>query len=1809
MQPSNRLLGALHRERVARAAPRCSTVRLNGGAGPTLRLRERPGKHIGSHIWPGGGILLDFLLGGGRDLLTCRGEESSEQTATPAALLALELGSGVGSLGLSLAGSTAARGACIIVTDRDTGVLKLNCDANRGTVEANGGASCLPQQLDWNAPVVPKTDRPFDLILGADILYNSSTALPLFKTLCLLIPPKNTSTKFLLCYKPRDRVAESKFFSLLRQAETPFTALPAQTTTLEPPEALALKEKGNAAFAESRFVDAEEAYTQAIGLANTFSMSSSGQPASPSALAALWSNRAAARQKMDKHGEALADALVAVTMKPRWGKAYWRAGVSAMALQQFHLAREYLSRALALTPEASPSRETIKRELDRATSHRPVGIKDGPGSLVTWGLLPSEGCRGAGGQTMKETPRVVAGLRGQHLIDVSLGAMHTVAVCSTGVYAWGNNAHGQCGIGVSATATGSSIGPDRSSQNISVPQLVPSLIGIKVNAVSCGSGHSCAIDDGGVVWSWGISNQGQLGLGADYASRSVPTPTAVLRLYSDGQRAVGISCGIAHTAVLTVSHDKVEGWDVSAPSLFAFGWNRCGQLGLGLDYATVECVHDPIMIPQSSFGGGSAVQQVACGGAHTLVVTRSGLLFSAGSGSCGQLGLGAGPPNSMLEDGDPDGDSLESKSSATTSNVLTVLSAGKKMMNEHPNVCDFRKVDVGNEQAVAFACAGEEFSCVVTRDTQDVFAFGLNNAGQCGNGETRNCTVPTRVEAMSGKMTLSLVSGKSVTQAMTENGEVWEWGGWEDDRGGILDQPTTAGDAPRAPRLFSKLKKRVRQLEIGRSHYAALLYSTSPEQSYIDHTKKKRRSYFEVERLGNRLVVPVGKKYSFALQAVDDGGEKVEAGCDQFHVRSTHASSGGISFAESVFDDNFDGTYSVSVTPSRAGIFLVEVQLHGVHVSGSPFEIAALLPAQDELDLMRQEDRAASMVMAPEKKAGDEEMAKRRLIMAQLRREEMTRRRAKEALAKEQRRRQKEKAAERRRKKQKRCGGGFVVSYKNLSFDGDDADAIQRGRRGAGGGAEAKSACAMATLLDRLLEVAKEFEAERLQDQLDHQKCKRDLEQDLKSMTRTAQYRADEITFLEQQLAEARAETEMATAALKEERENKSAEAEVGSKEERMRREIVCLRFEVARLRKRSERLTALLTGAGKENATGASDAANEIAAEVKKMAKEDAEESFVPAPSADKAKDGAPQSKATLADMSSAAFLRAVERGDTVTVKSILAPNCVCDTTYEQAITSALTRVCAAAATTSVTSAASASPSSEGGEQEESLPSELSKKRLSIAKRLIAEGAATTAVTPTAPSALHLASWAGDAGLVELLLAQPDPPINVSCKGKGSLSGTPLELAITGIRGDGPAVAKALLMAGADPSLPKIVAALADTGDNGNTADEVSGDSEDVLSDSKNKQKPAAGSRMATPAVRSVFQDCSVMFWNSSVRAYEAYSNSSYDVALTIWGNAIDFITKGKLSISDADKARLHYNRARAMCHLQRRVDALEELDKALALSPDYINARTLQAESHFELYAFDKCLAAISALEDAGAVEGKPKLVAIRDKAREQKNLNHYQVLGIASGPKATEAEIKKAYRRQSMKWHPDKHQMNADSKARANTTFKRLNEANQVLGEAYSKMMYDAELEVRQRQAFEDQMRQKQREEENEAQRRRRSSYKQPATNGSGESDDVPRRGSQAQRYMYQQSNYSDGARRGYGRADVMSDDEDEDDLHEQYDGFKSAYRRAPSSRGDVRWPDRSKGEMLDSFDGDDVYGEEELMHDSYDGGEFDYGPGYR
>jgi DnaJ family protein A protein 5 len=63
------------------------------------------------------------------------------------------------------------------------------------------------------------------------------------------------------------------------------------------------------------------------------------------------------------------------------------------------------------------------------------------------------------------------------------------------------------------------------------------------------------------------------------------------------------------------------------------------------------------------------------------------------------------------------------------------------------------------------------------------------------------------------------------------------------------------------------------------------------------------------------------------------------------------------------------------------------------------------------------------------------------------------------------------------------------------------------------------------------------------------------------------------------------------------------------------------------------------------------------------------------------------------------------------------------------------------------------------------------------------------------------------------------------------------------------------------------------------------------------------------------------------------------------------------------------------------------------------------------------------------------------------------YYEVLGI--GPKATDAEIKKGYRKKALEWHPDK---NADNLEEATEKFKEIQNAHAVLSDPNERAWYD-------------------------------------------------------------------------------------------------------------------------------------------------------
>ena len=97
---------------------------------------------------------------------------------------------------------------------------------------------------------------------------------------------------------------------------------------------------------------------------------------------------------------------------------------------------------------------------------------------------------------------------------------------------------------------------------------------------------------------------------------------------------IGVAAGIAHSALCCAS-------DGGARFFMMWGWNAQGQLGLGVDHnvASPRRAQFGEVGPQISSQRHERASCIACGGGHSAAVV-DGILFTAGSGACGQLGHG-----------------------------------------------------------------------------------------------------------------------------------------------------------------------------------------------------------------------------------------------------------------------------------------------------------------------------------------------------------------------------------------------------------------------------------------------------------------------------------------------------------------------------------------------------------------------------------------------------------------------------------------------------------------------------------------------------------------------------------------------------------------------------------------------------------------------------------------------------------------------------------------------------------------------------------------------------------------------------------------------------------------------------------------------------------------------------------------------------------------------------------------------------------------------------------------------------------------
>lgn len=263
---------------------------------------------------------------------------------------------------------------------------------------------------------------------------------------------------------------------------------------------------------------------------------------------------------------------------------------------------------------------------------------DNLGALWMWGNCPQQSSSDEAGFFLVSivTPTPVWDFHGHTVVKVACGNEHVVALVSAGetykgddlvCYSWGNNKHGQLGLG------------DRESR------LHPEIIKTfnedspwAVYEVACGAFHTALLTHKkrvsdtleSVCWTFGLGDNGQLGHGTTQSALS-PEPVKELQPYV---YLISVDCGLFHTSVVS-----------SAGEVWSWGMVK----GLGLCPDASFAVADsgdavsPLLISCSGpqWPKFQDPVQVACGAAHSVLVAHDGYkLWSWGRGRSGVLGNG-----------------------------------------------------------------------------------------------------------------------------------------------------------------------------------------------------------------------------------------------------------------------------------------------------------------------------------------------------------------------------------------------------------------------------------------------------------------------------------------------------------------------------------------------------------------------------------------------------------------------------------------------------------------------------------------------------------------------------------------------------------------------------------------------------------------------------------------------------------------------------------------------------------------------------------------------------------------------------------------------------------------------------------------------------------------------------------------------------------------------------------------------------------------------------------------------------------------
>ena len=187
--------------------------------------------------------------------------------------------------------------------------------------------------------------------------------------------------------------------------------------------------------------------------------------------------------------------------------------------------------------------------------------------------------------------------------------------------------------------------------------------------------------------------------------------------------------------------------------------------------------------------------------------------------------------------------------------------------------------------------------------------------------------------------------------------------------------------------------------------------------------------------------------------------------------------------------------------------------------------------------------------------------------------------------------------------------------------------------------------------------------------------------------------------------------------------------------------------------------------------------------------------------------------------------------------------------------------------------------------------------------------------------------------------------------------------------------------------------------------------------------------------------------------KANEIFKQKKYEEAIEEYTKILEFDPNNKKFNS-----LILANRALCYQKLNKNVEALRDSNQSIKLNPFYARGYIKRGNVYMELKMFDDARADFQKAKDldpnVAGVEGY--LNDANKNAEKARKRDYYAILEIDKN--ADEKEIKRAYKKMAMKYHPDRNSESEESKKMAEKKFIDVNDAYSVLSDPKKRSMYD-------------------------------------------------------------------------------------------------------------------------------------------------------